>query len=74
MKLVRTTYEEISTCPKLNRAYWTEQARFNLALMRESGANAPRLRLAFRANMHSRRNQEYLLRDTDNPGAEASHD
>lgn len=74
MKLVRTTYEEISTCPTLNRAYWTEQARFSLALMRESGANVPRLRRAFRANMNSRRNQEYLLRGTGSPGAEARHD
>lgn len=62
MSHIRTTYDEISTCPALNRAFWSDRARSTLASMKEPGANIPMLRRAFRTHMASRRNQEYLIR------------
>lgn len=68
-----TTLEEISSCPVLNRAYWTEQARFNLAMCRANKDN-PRefeaYRYAFIHAMFNRRDQKYFERLTEN-GAKA---
>ena len=58
-----STYDEISTSPELNRAYWSEWARFYLAMKREH-QNDPRqflsYRRAFRSAMRARRAAEYL--------------
>ena len=58
-----STYAEISASPKLNHAYWSEWARFYLAMKREH-QNDPRqslsYRRAFRSAMRSRRAAECL--------------
>lgn len=59
-----TTYEEISTCPKANREFWSEWARFYLSLYREHRKTDPDEanwdKHRFRLAMLSRRNAEYL--------------
>ena len=58
-----TTLEEISLCPKANRQFWSDRARFNLACSRYGGAGPADIRLeraAFRRNMAHRRAQAYL--------------
>ena len=58
-----TTFEEISKCPKANRRFWSDRARFNLACYRHNGAGPADRRLersAFRKNMAHRRAMTYL--------------
>lgn len=60
-----TTLEEISSCPVMNHAFWTEQARFHLALYREHSdiPNERRLqRAGFRKAMAGRRTRYYFDR------------
>lgn len=58
-----TTMEEISVCPKANRAFWSERARSSLAFFHYNGAGPSDRRLersTFRKNMAHRRAQTYL--------------
>jgi hypothetical protein len=68
-----TTLEEISSCPVMNHAFWTERARFHLAMAKEN-RNNPRefeaYRHAFIRAMGERREQKYFERLTAN-GAKA---
>lgn len=68
-----TTFDEISSCPELNHQYWTNQARFKLALYRDNRAKlgskvypetykaaTKGYRAAFLVAMKHRRAQTYL--------------
>lgn len=62
-----TTYEQISSCPKQNYAFWTSEARFNMALYRvpatctASKLQHKRARRNARLALKRRRKQEHLI-------------